>query len=180
MRLFVLILFITFLCAPAFSAELDLSSTISESWINRASPEEPSTDEEIIAVLAASEHRDTTNKNLAAKYEGLNGNYETVTVAATSESESEMQVITKYKIINRQIYADTRPAYRPRPSSEQENIERAAYRLAVKANGTNSVKPFIVGDNMLSITFDGKCNATVTAKNFDHEVLGKYHFKMCD
>lgn len=184
MRLFFLICLIFISTTPSFSLEGDQSAILSEKWINRPSPEAPSTDEENLAVLAALEHRDITRDNLAAKYDGIKGHYETVTVTTIAESESDMQVIFRYRILNRQICAATRPVYMPWLSSEKEKMqktaERTAYQFAVRANGTNTDRPVIYGDKALSVTFDDKCKATVTEKDFDHEVVAVYRFDMCD
>lgn len=180
MRLFILICVVTIFSSPAFSAEHSQQSTLSENWINRPSPETPATDEETLAVLAASEKRIIIKKNMTATYDGIHEDYETVTVATTPESESDLQTIVRYSIRDGQIYAVTRPTYKSWAPPGKDSPEQTARQAAVNANGVSTLKPELYGDKMLTIIFNGTCSATVTEKNFDHEVLAEYRFNMCE
>ena len=180
MRLFVLICLGIIFSSPAFSAERDQSSIHSENWISKPSPEPPATDEETLAVLAVSEHKDITKKNLIATYDGIRAEYETVTVATIPESESDLQRRVKYRILDGQICAATRPIYKSWTPPGKESPEQTARQAAVNANGVSTVRPIIYGDKMLAVIFNGTCSATVTEKNFDHEIMAEYRFNMCE
>lgn len=183
MRFLIVVCVITFFSYPSIAAYNDPSSSLSENWISMSSPEVPATDGENIAVLAASEHRDITQKNLTAKYDGIKGGYETVTVTILPESDSDVQIISRYRILNNLIYAGTHPVYKtwisPDEEKQQKQAEYVAYSVAVNANGINSDKPLMYKDKMLSVTFDGKCDATVVEQNYAHEIVDVYHFDMC-
>lgn len=183
MRIFLVICLITVFNTPLSAFGSDSQQTnLSEDWIIRAASEAPSTDEEKLAVLAASEHRDINKQNVEAKYDGIYENYETVTVRTLPEPDSPVQKITKYRVLDKLICASTSPVYGASVLVEkQQNLEKEAARsIAINANGKNSERPLIVGDKAMGVVFYGKCDSIVTVKNFNREVVGTYRFKMCE
>lgn len=183
MRLIIMECLIALICMPVFSVAQEQSLALSGDWVVRPFPEEPATEEERLAVSAASEHKDMLKNNLAAKYEGVNGPYESVTVTVTPESDSEMQMMFKYRIVDGQIYASTNLAYKtliePEIEIQKRKAEEVAYGLAVRYNGVGTERPVISGDKAIAVKFEGNCNAIVTEKTFDFELVAEYRFDMC-
>lgn len=178
MRILLFICLILCWCIPssADTLRLHLLSDTSKTWHARETPQEPSTEREILALRAVVTETNAIQDKVTAFYLGKRDVFDIVTVDEAPEEAGGVHAVNSYQFRDRMIVYDTRIKYVAKPNPESEQIAREIaldYLL-----GRNTRMPVLFNGKVYIVEYSGACTIAVLEKEGQTTVF-TYRYSRC-
>lgn len=148
-------------------------------WRKRSGAAEPATKEEKLALeLLAKGEQSLKRGHYTVQYDGERGEYAQVTVRLNG-GEGNVDTIRRFLVKEGRIMAYADPVYEQAPRKVDPKRREVALTVARQAMaGEAPLRPDIYDGFMYIAEING-CNAIVTEKNTDREIVETYEFDLC-